>query len=189
MCKSDCREPLQRLRESGLQQPRAHQQAAEHHAEQGRTDDAHLEPRVGRHQALRRHQFGQQTELGRRISGRADADDGHAEHRMRAEQQADHAEHLDGVHQRHDTGLRQRVGECADEGGQGDVRDGEAELEDGSPPAWQVALLKQQDGDDEQRVVGQGRGELRGDEAAEVGGPGVAVNGVGRHRSSSINAR
>ena len=68
---------------------------------------------------------------------------------------------LDRVADEHDAPFGHRVGKGADEGGEGDIRDGEEGLEQGLVGRRRIHFAQRGNGDDEERVVGQGREKLR----------------------------
>ncbi len=152
-----------------VQQPRAHEEAAQAGAQQHGAHRGGLDPGVGRHQLVGSHELGGQAVLGRRVGRGAQAHHQERGHRMDAGDQREHADDLDRVHPRHQARLAERVGQRPHERRQQHVRGDERHLEHGRQPGGHRALLQQVDGDDQQRVVRQGRHEL-GREQQQEGG-------------------
>jgi hypothetical protein len=112
------------LRDRGLDQ-----RAADDDAENDGADGQPLDPAVGDDQQAVRQVFGEDAVLGRRVGGGAEADHGVGDQRVDGEEHHRAADDLDRVADEHDPPLGHRIGKGADEGGEGDVGDGEEGLQ------------------------------------------------------------
>ncbi|KAG0163715.1 hypothetical protein DFQ30_011127 [Apophysomyces sp. BC1015] len=150
-----------RMIEQRLRNVRADQRAAHHGAQDDRCDGRTLDPAVGRDQALRRQQFGQDPVFGRRVRGCAKADDAVGEQRMRTGQHDHAAEHLDRVGDEHDAAFRARVRICTNKGSKYNIRQDKEQLQQRRHPVRRVKVFQQSYRSDQKRTVGERRKELR----------------------------
>ena len=147
----------------------ADQRPAGEHAEDDRRDRRALDPAVGDDELLRRQKLGEDPVLGRRVGGRAEADDRVRGERMQREQHQQAPRDLDAVGDQHDLALRHRIGERADQRREQHVRQDEALLQRRRHPTGLVQVAEQGDRGDQQRVVGERTEELRRHDRVETG--------------------
>ena len=114
-------------------------------AEDDRQDRQALDPAVRLDELRVRQQLGQDAVLGRRVRGRAEADDRVGDQRMAAEQHHQAADDLDRVRDEHHRALRHRVGEGADERREDHVEQREHRRQRRDVPGRRAGRLQQFD--------------------------------------------
>ena len=153
------------------------QPAACQHTEQDGDDGRAFHGAVGLDQQCRSAQLGQDAILGGRVDGRADAGQCIGQQRQPGgrgsqQQRASHRQSgndLDAVGDQHDPAFGQAVGKRAEHSRQHDIRQHKACLQPGHPLVRPAQFFDQQDGGNQQGIVGQGRQELRGQHRQQGG--------------------
>jgi len=117
----------------------------------------------------RRQELGENSVLGGRIGGSAEAHHCVGQQRVHREQHQHAPDNLDRVGDQHHPALGHRIGESTDDRRKDHVRDDKGLLQRRQHPFRFPQFLKEPDGGDQQRVVGERAEELRRHDRVKTG--------------------